>query len=219
MREYLRNHIIVGLYFLSCAILLVITAWYVHYSHKTFTSDLVKRLDDRIEHINSLIGFIDNNAADEEISSIIVDCQSRQEFESLLSQLGNASDKELLTTQQLFDSCSRYYTIKKSLMVNKLSQEVSLFSDDIDLLSKIEDTHSYNNTHDHIVQILEAEKVRASLLEEQVELQGKIITALISKEDRSITISPSVQRAGQISEQLSVLDKQIDTMRTNLDEK
>ena len=83
-------------------------------------------INNQLEIMESLAVETNRNGADEVVSKIITDCPKRAEFEGLLERLEALKHKDLITAQQLFDSCGGYYAERKAVMVSRLEREYEI---------------------------------------------------------------------------------------------
>lgn len=218
MKRLLNMHYMVSLHLLILAVIITVAAYVVHASQNDVRLQLLNNIDRQTALIAELATATDRNGADAIGESIVKDCPNRGEFESLLIRLGNLNDRDLLKTQQLFESCGGFYPERKALMVSRLEREYQILADNVELLDILDEKE---NIHVQKLQdwsaLIALETQRSDLLTEQTEIQRKIIIALIEGENvNSKNITEFVSRAQKIGELLGVVDKQIDAIRGRL---
>ncbi len=216
MKSFLNEHVAISLYTVTFALLVILMSGYMHHSQRELELSLQKNIKTQTESLHALMLLTDSNEANEKINKLISDCTRRTEFEKLLVSLDGATTKEIIATQQLFESCGAFFATRKSLMVSEMEYEYDVLVSNIELLDILRDVDVEKREAENIKKLIDFEKNRSELLSEQVVLQEKIISALLSNEDRGITVYPSVASASEISQSLSVLDKQIDALRTEI---
>lgn len=216
MRSYLTSHLVIALYAILIALLVAGSAWYVDRSQRAIEERLQAELQETRATLTDLAVVTDRNGADALTERIIVDCPRRAEFENLLNRLGTATQKELLSAQQLFESCGAFYAERKALMVAQLEREFAHYEETISLLREIDDVATLEADLVKWKALIEAENTRSSFLTEQTDIQSEIITLLIEGNGTQTRINELVRRAQSISESLSVTDAQIDEMRVGL---
>lgn len=216
MKNILNLHFTVSLHLMIIAVVIVFAAWAVHATKADVRLLLTENIDAGVRRISELLVVTDNNGADEIIESIIVDCPNRNEYERKLGQLGSLNSRDLVDAQQLFDSCGHFYAERKALMVAKIEREYEILQHAVDLMRAFDAT---SETYDLQPwrQIIDLEVRRSDMLKEQTEIQSGIISSLI--EGRSVydpEIRGYIERAHNLDESLSVLNKQIDELRVAL---
>ena len=160
----------------------------------------------------------DRTGADAIIENIVNGCARRSEYEGLLESLETLSKKDLISAQNLFESCGTFYAERKALMVAKLERELEAYVDFVALLSQFQNDVDINHQVLAWKDLVSLESTRSSLLSDQAHLQSKIITLLISGSlVSSKEVINLVRDAGEISELLSVHDHRIDELRASLE--
>jgi len=214
MKEYLNNRLYTALVLLILAGAVVIGAVVSHYNQRDLEMVLRANLEEQRGYLYRLAVITDSNGADEAISRIVVDCPRRTEFESLLVALATLPKKDLVTLQTLFESCGSFYAERKALMVEKLERELESYMDLIALL-KILTTNTVDIYEETVwSEIVSLEKERSMLLIDQLELQEKIISALISGATVSgKEVSTLVGEAQNVSNLLTVAGQRVDVLR------
>jgi uncharacterized protein YutE (UPF0331/DUF86 family) len=217
MKSFLSSHIIISSQALILALFITCTGWYIHREQIKVHESIVKMIDNQVSRISELARITDSNGADEIISTIVTDCKSRNEFESYLVHLNTASRKELLEAQQLFNVCGGFYAERKALMVSKLDREYKILTDYVALLSKLGDLDQRIQANRKWEEVINLENTRSSLLNEQVDIQEKIISLLIKNEPNTKKdVTDLLHRADEINQSLMVTDKQVDEVRNAL---
>ncbi len=161
------------------------------------------------------------NNADEITEQIVVDCTplERQRFDSLLDKLSVAIDyTELRELDGLFYKCGRFYADRKAVMAGRLTREVAVYRD-------------YINLQDQVSQIDQALVERAVLWEQVatkemdlaaefaklVDLQREIIMTLQAGKDRNAPeIIATLKTVSDVKANMTVLLKQIENTRAEL---
>jgi hypothetical protein len=196
-------------------VVVALSAWYIDYSRAQIEMAVHERIVATTEHIMSLALVTDRNGADELTERIVSDCPRRTEFENLLNMLNTATRKDLISAQQLFESCGSFYAERKALMVAQLEREYTLLENDLALLNILRDLTPEEEALRTWKEIVELEIMRSSLLSEQTALQADIIRLLIEG-SASSRIQELVRQAQELGQSLSVTDAQIDALRTNI---
>ena len=209
MKEHLQNHIFVATLLVFMSLSLIVGTWFVHYNQSSLETKLRTELNLEREKLMSLAEITDRNGADAVIETIIVDCQRRSEFESLLVELDTLSPKELITLQTLYESCGSFYTERKALMVSKLEREYEVYTRLITLLSTLT-SHGLESYEQATWQeLIDIEKSRSALLTDQTRIQADIITSLIVGESvQGQKVKELVREAGEIYDLLGVHARQ-----------
>lgn len=215
MKAYLTSHLAVALHALVIGVVVALSAWYIDYSRAQIEMAVHERIVATTEHIMSLALVTDRNGADELTERIVSDCPRRTEFENLLNMLNTATRKDLISAQQLFESCGSFYAERKALMVAQLEREYTLLENDLALLNILRDLTPEEEALRTWKEIVELEIMRSSLLSEQTALQADIIRLLIEG-SASSRIQELVRQAQELGQSLSVTDAQIDALRTNI---
>ncbi len=215
MRDYLTNHLSIALFAISLAVVVFVSGWYVDQVHSDIESRIIHNIEVTNERLNELSVITDRNGADALTEKIISDCPRRGEFENLLNVLGTLSQKDLITMQQLFESCGSFYAERKALMVSHLEREFQDLESSLSLLGDIRDLEVEEVRLKDWGKLIELEKTRSSFLSEQTKIQEEIIALLLQKGAQT-RINELVRQAQNIAESLSVTDAQIDQIRLSL---
>lgn len=217
MERFLNIHFMISAHLVVVALVVVVAAFVNYHVKNDLRLSLEKNVDRQLVLLSDLATITDRNGADEVVEQIIIDCPRRPKFESLLGELGRLSKSSLLEAQQLFESCGGFYAERKALMVARLNREFEVLKDNVSLLEVLDSsTKDQYNLSDWDTLINDEQK-RSDLLTEQLDIQEKIITLLISgKTVSSQEIIDLVNEAGQVNDSLSVLGKQIDEKRDRL---
>jgi hypothetical protein len=216
MKSYLSTHLLIAINTLILALIMTGTAWYIHSTREHSLAVLTGYITANTATLKELAELTDRNGADELTARIINDCPRRDDFERQLNSLGSASKKELLSVQQLFESCGAFYAERKALMVSRLEQVYAVLSNDLDLLETMRDLSGGERLLYGWKNLIELEKTRSSLLTEQTSIQEEIITLLIQGTDTRAHITELVGEAQSVNESLSITDVQIDELRLSL---
>lgn len=215
MKAYLNTHLLVALHVLLIAVVIIGASWYIDASREITEKMLLERIERSIARVIDLAVVTDRNGADSLTETIITDCPRRDDFESRLVNLGTASPRELIVTQQLFESCGSFFAERKAFMVAQLEREYEVLAGDIALLKTLRDLSPEEENYIAWNELILLEKDRSALLTEQTGIQEEIISLLIEGESSS-RIGELVRYAQNVAESLAVSDAQIDTLRSKL---
>jgi hypothetical protein len=216
MKNYLNTHLLVAGNALALALIVSGTAWYIHQSRMETLNILQSNIETQAALITELAVLTDRNGADEVTEMIISDCPRRTEFENQLMTLNTATKKELLSTQQLFESCGAFYAERKALMVSRLEREFQSLQSNLALLKTIRDLTPEEGSLANWRDLIKLEKTRSMLLSEQTAIQEEIISLLISGTNTQSRITTLVQNGQNVNQSLSVTDSRIDALSTTL---
>ncbi len=209
-----KNVALIALPLIGFAISIALGAFVAHHNQEKATSTIQKHLDSQAKILWELAVITDRNGADEVISRIVADCPRRGEFEALLNELGSLPKKELITVQNLYESCGSFYAERKALMVSKLERELEIADEYAEVLTYLDKKSAHSYKLDTWKEIISKEEMRSSLLSDQTAIQSKIIDLLISGATASSKdVRAFVQEAQKIGELLNVQDHEIDTLR------
>lgn len=215
MTNYLNAHFIIAINALFLALMALGCSWFLNYSQAHITTILEGHIHQGEKDLIELATVTDRNGANDRARTIISDCGRRDEFETLLSRIGVLTNRELITMQQLFESCGPFYALQKAFMVAELSREYDELVSDISLLETVRDLTPRETGLLEWKELVTLEEERSAYLTEQTDLQGKIISLLIEG-GKSKEINEYAVQAQNIAESLGVLDARIDTLRTTL---
>jgi hypothetical protein len=215
MRGFLTSHLSIAAHALALALVFFGTAWYVSSVERTTLIELEEQKGKHIARLAELAVVTDRNGADAVTESIIKDCPRRNEFDTFLNTLNSASKKDLMITQQLFDSCGAFYAERKALMVAHLESEYEELTNNLRIIEKIRDLSPQEELLTKWGVLIESEKVRSQNLSEQTLIQGEIIKLLIDGQQQE-KITELIKQAHSVSESLSVTDIHIDEIRSTL---
>jgi hypothetical protein len=217
MKKFLNIHMMISVQFIIIALVIATAAWVTHTSKSAARTQIEKSIENQLVILHDLAEVTDRNGADAVVKEIITDCPNRGKFESLLERLGQLQYGDLMSAQQLFDSCGSFYAERKALMVSKLEREYQVLVADIELLKILSPNTNIEYSLDTWGFLVSLEIDRAHGLAEQVSIQEDIISALIRGDSmKSSTITELLSKAQSTSESLGVLDKQIDSVREEL---
>ncbi len=215
MKSYLTTHLAVALHALIILIVIALSAWYIDASRSGVESKLSSRIEKTLVQIQSLAETTDRNGADALTERIISDCPRRTEFENLLNGLNTATRRDLISAQQLFESCGAFFAERKALMVSTLEREYRILDSDLVLLETLRDLTPEETAFRKWKDLVALEEERSALLNEQTTIQAEIIELLIEGGGNT-RIQELVRQAQDVGQSLTVVDSQIDTLRTNL---
>lgn len=209
-----QNVLTIALPLVGLAITIAVGAFVAHYNQQRVTESIQKHLDAQVAILWDLAVVTDRNGADEVVSRIIADCPRRGEYETLLNDLGILSKKELITVQNLYESCGSFFAERKALMVTKLERELHIAHEYAEILSIVNKKSVSSYKLDTWKEVVAKEETRSALLSDQTAIQSKIIALLISGATTSSKdVRALVQDAQDIGELLNVQDHEIDTLR------
>ena len=214
MKNFLHNHLQISFSLTLIALAIILGTWVAHNQKERFEEEVMAQLNEQRAYMFSLIEITDRNGADETISNIVADCPRRNDYEALLIKLDGLSKRDLITVQNLFESCGNFYAERKALMVAKLEREYEIYT----MLTTLLTTLSTKDIAAYEVgkwnELIALEKARSTFLTDQSVIQEKIITALISGSSvTSSEVSVLLQDAQEIGQLLTVHDQKIDEMR------
>lgn len=216
MKNYLDTHLLVAGNALALALMVSGTAWFMQQSRLEILDLLQKNTVTQSALITELAVLTDRNGADEITEKIISDCPRRTEFENQLTSLNGATKKELLSTQQLFESCGAFYAERKALMVSRLEREFQSLRSNLALLMTVRDLTPEEEALTNWGALIDFEKTRSMLLSELTIIQEEIISLLIGGTNTQSRITTLVQNGQNVNQSLAVTDAQIDALRTTL---
>lgn len=130
------------------------------------------------------------NGADDITERIVKDCslEERTLFDSLLGRLNSGLLKtELTTLERLFGRCGSFYAERKSVMVARLEREVEVYESSVKQLEQIGGVDTNDFQVDLWKQLVLEESKQSAEFSSLVQLQDKIITALL--EGKSVNSS------------------------------
>lgn len=146
--------------------------------------------------------------------SIVRDCTVRDRYENLLGRLDSLNATELNEVQQLHAQCSHYYPTQKAFMANKLDTLVSDYASLISILENITTVESDEYQVEAWRSLTAKELSRATLLRQQHEIQGRIITALVT--ENTTDLNNLLEEARKVADSLNVVSIQINQERQAL---
>jgi len=178
MKSLLNIQIMLSFHLLVVVIVVVIGSWAISNSKAELRTELQSNIDRQLVLLDKLAIITDRNGADEVVSEIITDCPNRPQFENILSKLATLKYKNLITAQQLFESCGSFYAERKAVMVSRMEREYEVLVDNIKLLNTLDTNNDsfYDRLSIDWSSIVEMENERSALLSEQVIIQRNIIT-------------------------------------------
>jgi len=212
--KHIFNQLKISLQIIFVVVVILIAVIISKHSNLQAQEMLSKSLLEHKNNITELAKISDRNATNDTIAKIISDCPRRVDYDSYLMRLSSLTKPELITMQNLFESCSPFYVQQKALVVLELEHEFNAYNQDVELLKTLGAKAIYEKEVHSFKSILEIEKERSSLLAEQTDIQGKIISLLISgKSSRNPEVVSFLSDAGAIAEQIAVLDHRADDIR------
>lgn len=217
MKKFIENHLMISLSLILIAAALILGAWVADSNQTKVEEKIFEQIVAERNLMLQLATLTDHNGADEAISRIVSDCSRRTEYEELLISLESLSKKDLIAAQNLFESCGKYYTERKALMVAKLEREFEIHTTYVAILKELHDDKELDRQSDMWKDLITLEKDRSSFLSDQNHIQAKIISLLISGSTvSSKELVELIRDAGEINELLGVSDHKIDALRASL---
>lgn len=208
----------ISLALLLTATALVLGAWVADRNQMRVEGKILQQIDAEEAVMLKLATITDRNGADETIESIVSDCSRRTEYEELLTSLESLSKKDLIAAQNLFESCGKFYTERKALMVSKLEREFEIYSVFLGILDELYDDKNVSRKSLIWKDLITLEKDRSTFLSDQNHIQAKIISFLISGSSvSSKELGELMRDAGEINDLLGVTDHKIDALRASLE--
>ena len=195
---------------------------YIKNSNSTTINQISLAVSEQEGVLKSLAELTRSNGADAVTDRFINDCKAveRIRFDTLLDSLSkNLSGNDLAEVNSLFFKCGSFYAHRKSIMAIKLSQEV----DHLDTLYSVLATISAvpkekSTTVATWKEIAEAELKIAEYFNTLVDLQGSIITDLLSgKRSDSSELVATLTEVNSVRGQMLVLSKQIEVSKGKLE--
>ena len=209
----------ISLTLLLIAVALILGAWVADSNQKKVEEKIVEQIISAESGMLQLATLTDRNGADEDISQIVSDCSRRTEYEELLTSLESLSKKDLVAAQNLFESCGKFYTERKALMVSKLEREFEIYSTFVSILKELREDKEIDRHAGLWSNLITLEKDRSTFLSDQNHIQAKIITLLISGSTvSSKELVELIRDAGEINDLLGVSDHKIDALRASLEQ-
>jgi hypothetical protein len=215
MNNYLNIHLYIALNAIIIVFVLLVGSWYIHYTNEQLVRSITTHLTEAQTKLVELATLTDSNGANEFVLTIISDCPRRTDFESYLSRLGTQNTRDLLTTQQLFESCGAFYAERKALMVSEMEREYEKMLVDLTYLKELRDLTPDETAYQRWYELIRLERERSAFLTEQTALQEDIIRLLIEGNSAAL-VGERVRHAQNIAESLTVTDAHIDTLRSEL---
>lgn len=162
---------------------------------------------DRLHVLSELTS---RNDAHDAAMRIVTDCPERTLYEAALEKLASASPADLASTAALHDACGDFFALRKRVMVREMELAHAELGQLAVLLNGAGDRPLA--VVDSWDAIIKGESKRRDLLNEQVDLQERIIEALRNR-DRKAT-EPLSLRAKEIAEELAVTHQEIQNLRS-----
>lgn len=206
---------------LTLAAALLLASAYLAYHSRELGATLALKIADQEKTLAVLSEITDRNGADSVAEAIVRDCslENRRRFEELLNRLGELNQRELVEVDTLFDGCAAFFAERKALMVARLEREFEVYRSYVELLAMVEQQRGQLL---HAVsaweEVVNLEKQRRDLLQEQVAIQGSIITTLRSGPLVTNEIEDELVRAAQINQEAAQVNGRIDEARRALNQ-
>lgn len=217
MKQYLETHVQIALALLTLAIATFVGAYVADRNQATVEEAVRMKLNEQRTYMLTLAEITDANGADATIAEILKECERTAEFESLLGQLATLGKKDLLTLQTLFDGCGSFQAERKALMVLKLEREFVVYQDLLALLSVLAEGQVAEYDEAPWQEIVAGEKLRSDLLRDLTDIQGDIISELVSGANvQSPAVSALVAEAQNVNQLLLVYGRKVSELRENV---
>jgi len=192
-------------------------SYYIDDREQEMVNKIIIEALEQEQTLSNIAEITDRNGADEVVESIIRDCstQSRMRFDELLSRLDELSQTELDEVDQLFESCARFYSARKALMVARMEREYEYYRNLVNLLTIVDDEITVSEFKvEGWGQLVTLEKRRSEIFEERVVLQRQIISDLrAGKRISSEPMQQTMITAQNLNEEVLVLDNNPDKPR------
>ena len=161
------------------------------------------------------------NGADTVTETTIRDCAvtERVSFEALLDRLDSGLTRsELVELDRLFGRCGNFYSIKKAVMVAKLTREIEMYEVLVNHLNTIvKDDITIDFSVDDWLLLSEMENKQSVLFAHLVNLQDRIIVTLLDgKSVSSEEIKEILHEVNETQETLGVINSQASQIRSSL---
>lgn len=163
-------------------VLVIVTAGFYFIESLRF-SDMTALVNKRENVLREYATLLRENAATVEVSNIARDCASEQraEYDNLLGNLGSLTRPQLVSLNQVFSECAYFYPDQQAMMVLLFSREFEAFDE---MLSTIEQASTLTDTrtNERLLwrKLVELETVRSELGLELVQVQKRIVSALLA---------------------------------------
>lgn len=214
MKQSLQQHIAIAVHITILAIVISVGAFVSYYNKKNTEASITTLAHEYEKKMYTLSEITDRNGVDDEIGEIIKNCPRQNDFESYLVRLSTLSKQELIEMQSLFDACGATVSEQKSLMVVKLQREFESYVEILALLKKLDKTDFFAVRQSQFSSLVQVEKERSTLIYEQVTIQQKIITLLISGHTaQSAEVSALLSDAQHIAKLLDENNQRADELR------
>ena len=194
-------------------------------SNRTMAAEAIIKteLNDQKAELSSIATLAAQNQADAVTNSIIQDCplRERDRFDSLLGRLDDGLAREALRElDYLFGRCADFLSDRKLIMAARLTREVAVYRNYVELLYAITDSSSDQNSVYPIQsweELAASEQEQSRLYRELVRLQEKIITTLLegrtTNSEEIMTILASVR---EVNSQLAAAGQEANAIRSQL---
>ncbi len=217
MKTFLTKHIMLSIHLLVVALAVSIGAWVSHHDKLVVVHYIEDSIEEQTKVMIELAEVTGRNGADEVVARVIADCSRRDDYDKMLGNLDTLSPKELITMQQLFESCGSFFPERKALMVSRLEREYEVLRDDVLMLNQLTGTTDTKTQLESWKNLIELERKRSDGLTELTRIQRDIISALIrATPDSRKDIQKLVQDAQELSQLLDVMYTQVEDLRQTL---
>jgi len=204
----------VALNILIAGIVIVIAFVYIERKEANLVEQLVVEINNTKTEMEQTAKTTGLAQVDAVADSIVRDCSVRDRYEGLLGRLDTLSEAELREVQQLHAQCSHYYPTQKAFMANQLETLVSDYASLVAILDNIKAVAPEEYKVEDWKSLVTKESNRSSLLRQQYEIQGRIISALIEANGEEIT--NLLEEAKKVADSLNVISIQINQEREAL---
>ncbi len=205
---------------LLAGLLFLGASYYIHTKQVEYVSMMKLNIAKQEKTLATLSEITDRNGADAAVAEIIKDCdlEDRQEFDELLSRLGELNNNQLRRLDLLFDACGYFYAQRKALMTARLEREFEVYNDYVSLLNIVDSKEKkISYPVEKWGELVDLEKQRSSLSSDLVLIQKNIISALLNNVSvKSEEMKEQLTHAQEINDSLSLVGTKIDTLREEL---
>lgn len=161
------------------------------------------------------------NGADAVTESIVKDCvtSERVRFDDLLGKLNSGLDTaQLIELERLFGRCGSFFSERKSVMVTRLSREITIYEEYVQQLGVI---LNQNLLEEYAVnewnELADFEQQRSDLFAELVTLQDNIITQLLAGSTiESPEITEILLKVNSVQDSLVIVNSRTSDVRSRL---
>lgn len=197
--------------FLFVAFCALSSSLYIAHVQKGYVTAVRSSIAEEQVTLRSLSKMSTTDSADAQTEKIIVDCSigHRERFDTLLGKLSTLNSLQLSEISNLFNECGSFYPTRSAIVVAKLQREFEVYMHYIELLSLADtkvDTASFTVDAWKNLVALQSKKSEFSLA--LVDIQGRIIHALLSRTPIHDASMQALLREGQDTKDLLLVASQ-----------